>query len=162
VEVESTVGVGSTFRVHLPVFTGAPAAKSAADPLPPIEGGRETILVVEDQPNVRRLLSQTLRAQGYSVLEAENGQEAVSVWGEHGSKIDLLLTDMIMPEGMTGLELAARVRAWKPSLKVIISSGYSHEFAQRSAIDRAGIHYLPKPYESRRLADAVRRCLDAS
>jgi PAS domain S-box-containing protein len=160
VEVESQMGVGTTFRVYLPVVDGSRLKVSPNHPQPPVAGGKETILVVEDQHNVRRVLSQTLRVHGYAVFEAGNGQEAVTLWQTHGPKIDLLFTDMIMPEGMTGLELAARLRDLKPDLKVIISSGYSTEISDKNAIDRAGILYLPKPYEGHTLANTVRRCLD--
>lgn len=160
VEVESKMGSGTTFQIYLPAFDGAEAKASAPRQPPPSLGGKETILVVEDQPNVRRLLSQTLRVHGYAVYEVGNGQEAVRLWQEQGDIIDLLFTDMVLPEGMTGLELAGRLRALKPDLKVIISSGYSHEFAQKGAIDKAGILYLPKPYESHLLAETLRKCLD--
>ena len=76
--------------------------------------------------------------------------------------VDLLLTDMVMPEGITGLELAERLQARKPGLRVIISSGYSAEIAQTGRITQAGIAYLPKPYEMKKLADTVRACLDRS
>jgi PAS domain S-box-containing protein len=161
VEVDSLVGSGTTFRVYLPVLDGARLKVVRSQTHPQIAGGKETILVVEDQHNVRRVLSQTLRVHGYAVFEAGNGQEAVTLWQTHGPKIDLLFTDMIMPEGMTGLELAGRLRDFKPDLKVIISSGYSTEISDKNAIDRAGILYLPKPYEGHTLANTVRRCLDS-
>ena len=160
VEVDSLVGSGTTFRIYLPVLDGARLKVVRSQTHPQIAGGKETILVVEDQNSVRRVLSQTLRVHGYAVFEAGNGQEAVTLWQTHGPKIDLLFTDMIMPEGMTGLELAGRLRDFKPDLKVIISSGYSTEISDKNAIDRAGILYLPKPYEGHTLAITVRKCLD--
>jgi CheY-like chemotaxis protein len=75
-------------------------------------------------------------------------------------EVDLLLTDMVMPEGMTGLELTARLQALKPGLKAILSSGYSAQIAQAGLPDKTGVVYLPKPYETRTLAEVVRNCLD--
>jgi PAS domain S-box-containing protein len=161
VEVDSAVGAGSTFRVYLPAIEQSSASAAPRRELSPLVGGKETILVVEDQPKVRRLIALTLRAQGYAVHEAGTGQEAIAVWQQHQGQIDLLFTDMIMPEGLTGLELTERLRAAKPGLKAIISSGYSAEIAQKDAIDKAGVIYLAKPYEAQTLTEVVRRCLDA-
>ena len=84
----------------------------------------------------------------------------MTLWQAHGAQIDLLLADMVMPEGMTGLELAEQLRACKPGLKVIISSGYSAEIVRAGVPEKADMVYLPKPYETRRLAEVVRACLD--
>jgi CheY-like chemotaxis protein len=102
-----------------------------------------------------------LRALGYRVHEAANGQQAMRVWQAHGAQVDLLLTDMVMPEGMTGLELAERLQVLRPDLKVIISSGYSADIAQAGGPDKAGVVYLPKPYAVTVLAEAIRNCLDS-
>ena len=160
VEVESALGQGSTFRVLLPVSTRTQETPEAAAPEAANLTGNETILVVEDEPQVRRLIARSLRALGYQVYEAMNGQDALVLWQMHGMHIDLLFTDMVMPEGMTGLELAEHLRALKPGLKTIISSGYSSEMVQSGAPTRPGLAYLPKPYEAKALAQAVRQCLD--
>ncbi len=162
VEVESEPAVGSTFRIYLPALPGsqAKASGSASRQKSQIVGGKEAILVVEDQLKVRAALAQTLRACGYSVYEASNGQEALALWPQHAAQIDLLFTDMIMPEGLTGLELTERLQAMKPELKVIISSGYNSEIAPQSPIAKTGFLYLPKPYEISVLVEAVRNCLD--
>jgi two-component system, cell cycle sensor histidine kinase and response regulator CckA len=158
VEVTSEPGRGSTFRVFLPA--GTDVAEAAAVPaVEPVERGHETILLVEDEASVRALVAKVLRARGYRVLEASGGQEAMSLWPRHGD-VDLLLTDMVMPEGMTGMELTERLRESKPGLKAVISSGYSHEMVQAGAPTAAGVVYLPKPYEAPVLARVVRRCLD--
>ena len=162
VEVDSEVGVGTTFRIYLPVFEGFQEMVDPPSQPPQIAGGKETILVVEDEASVRGLLVQVLRRYGYAVHEASNGQEAVKQWQVHSSEVDLLFTDMVMPEGITGLELTRRLRELKPGLKVIIASGYSAELAQKSAMDNAGILYLSKPFEADILAEAVRKCLDQS
>lgn len=160
VEVESKVGQGSTFRVFLPAMgqLAAPSAKAA--PAPAIQRGLETILLVEDDSNVRQAVGRALRIMGYAVFEAENGQTAMQIWQAHHAKVDLLLTDMVMPEGITGLELAQRLQACKPGLKVIISSGYSTEVAQAGVPSRPGLVYFPKPYDFKPLADTLRKCLD--
>ena len=160
IEVDSRVGIGTAFRVYLPAGTPK-AVVAAADTRPAdVRGGKETVLLVEDDAAVRRMASRTLAGLGYSVLEAANGQEAMRLWHEHAAAIDLLFTDMIMPEGMTGLELCEKLHAMKPALRTIISSGYSSEMVQTGVPTRAGVVYLPKPYELKLLASVVRECLD--
>jgi PAS domain S-box-containing protein len=159
VEVESQLGQGSTFRVFLPAMA-EPVMQTVEVPLTePLQRGKEAILLVEDDHKVRRTVGQTLRALGYVVYEASNGQEAMTLWQKHGAQVEMLFTDMVMPEGITGLELMERLRRLKPGLRVIISSGYSAEIAQAGMPDKAGVVYLPKPYEARTLADTVRNCL---
>jgi CheY-like chemotaxis protein len=127
----------------------------------PARGGRESLLLVEDDEQVRRVIGRSLRVLGYKVHEARNGQEALKLWQTLGEQVDLLLTDMVMPEGITGLELAGELQALKPGLKVIISSGYSSEIVHAGVPDMAGVVYLPKPYSAKALADLVRSSLDA-
>jgi CheY-like chemotaxis protein len=103
---------------------------------------------------------QLLRSWGYRVFEASTGQEALTLWQSQSSNIDLILTDMVMPEGMTGLELVESLRSRKPGLKAIISSGYSSDIVQAGLPTKAGIVFLPKPYEAKLLAKVVRECLD--
>ena len=102
----------------------------------------------------------TLRSLGYTVYEATTGQQAIGLWQELGGRVDLLLTDMVMPEGMTGLELSEHLRGLKPELKVIISSGYSKDILRLGGITQAGVRYLPKPYTTRTLAETIRTSLD--
>ncbi len=160
IEVESEPGRGATFLVFLPALD-LPLAESNGDARSrPLMRGQEVVLLVEDETDLRRAAGQTLRALGYRVYEAENGQQAMILWQKHGASIDLLLTDMVMPEGMTGLELAERLHEMKPALRIIISSGYSTEIFQAGGIKQAGVWYLPKPYETHTLADAIRACFD--
>jgi len=159
VEVTSEPGRGSAFKVFLPASSASAEAPAVA-PIEPVERGHETILLVEDEASVRGLVAKVLRARGYRVLEASGGQEAMALWQRHGGDVDLLLTDMVMPEGMTGVELTEQLRRLKPGLKAVISSGYSHEMVQSGAPTAAGVVYLPKPYEAPVLARLVRRCLD--
>lgn len=160
VEVKSEVGKGTTFQVFLPAVPRLPADSAQAPRTFPLRQGNETILLVEDDPRLRLAVARSLRKLGYLVHEAENGQQALRVWQEHGPSIDLLLSDMVMPEGISGLELAERLRALKPDLKAIISSGYSADIVASGLPTKAGVMYLPKPYATENLADAVRSCLD--
>jgi PAS domain S-box-containing protein len=160
VEVESTVGVGSTFRVLLPALAESVRPVNSVMMELPMLRGNETILLVEDEAAVRRLTSRVLRELGYRVHEAANGQEAMRVWGLHSGAIDLLFTDMVMPEGVSGLELATNLQGIKPSLKVILSSGYSSEIFKSGVPTRTGLVYLPKPCEAKVLAAMVRNLLD--
>ncbi len=159
VEVDSALGQGSTFRVYLPAAVRAPEEVLLVSQTQPPQRGSETILLVEDESALRGLLARALRALGYRVHEAANGQEAMTLWRTHGPEVDLLFTDMVMPEGMTGWELAKRLQSAKPGLKAIISSGYSTEMAEAGVPSNAGIVYLPKPYDATVLADVVRSSL---
>jgi CheY-like chemotaxis protein len=159
VEVESDVGQGTTFNVFLPASTKMmseepPAVKMAA------MQGHETILVVEDELNLRRLVSRSLRFMGYAVFEAENGRAAMDLWQQRRGEFDLLFSDMVMPEGQTGLDLAEKMKKEKPNLKVIISSGHSAEIAGQSKLEAHGLVYLQKPYRIEFLSKIVRECLD--
>jgi two-component system cell cycle sensor histidine kinase/response regulator CckA len=161
IEVSSNVGEGTEFKIFLP---GAPSPASETARIAPqlaMRGGTETILLVEDELAVRELARTVLERLGYQVLEAGSGVDAVSVWEEHRSEIDLLLTDMIMPDQMTGLELAQRLQPEKPDLKVIFTSGYSTDLVGRQLELIEGKNFLQKPYPPRKLAQTIRECLDA-
>jgi nitrogen-specific signal transduction histidine kinase/ActR/RegA family two-component response regulator len=160
VEVDSQAGQGSTFRVYLPAVAESHLEAARTPKTEDVRRGKETILLVEDDPQVRRVIGQSLRALGYQVHEAGTGQEAMSLWQLHGAQVDLVLTDMVMPEDMTGLELTEQLQALKPGLKVIISSGYSAEIVHAGVPAKAGVFYLPKPYATKVLADLIRDCLD--
>jgi len=163
VSVESVEGRGSTFRLYFPLAeapaaVAPPVAAPAPAPAPPLVRGG-TILVVEDDPGVRGVAAALLRRMGHTVHEAGNHREAAAVWAREAGRIDLLFTDMVMPEGLTGLELATQLRGAKPELRVILTSGYSEEIIKGDAAMGAGIVFLAKPFERERLAAAVRECL---
>jgi CheY-like chemotaxis protein len=160
VEVDSTPGRGTTFRVYVPASEGKPEKSEEQPELVDARGGTETILVVEDEQPVRELVSSLLQGRGYSVLEAESGPKALDIWSAHKEKIDLLLTDMVMPERMNGWELAEILWAERPDLKVIFTSGYSNNVVGREFVMRCGKSYLQKPYHPDKLVRAVRDRLD--
>jgi PAS domain S-box-containing protein len=160
IEVHSQPGRGSTFVVFLPVKTTPATPVEPPPAVPPVVGGHGTLLLVEDEEIVRRPIGIYLRKLGYHVIEAGNGNEAFSLWRQHHDEIDLLYTDMVMPEGVTGLELAEKLRNEKPALKIIITSGYSTEISMQGVPANAGYVYLPKPSPSAAIAAAVRDCLE--
>ena len=160
VEVESVVGHGTTFRVYLPADGKSSLTTASKVNLEPAARGSETILLVEDEIGLRKALAQSLRALGYCVHEAVNGQAAMTLWQRHGAEVDLLLTDMVLPEGITGLELGEKLMTLKPGLRMIISSGYSAEVVRAGMPAKPGVVYLPKPFDTNTLADVVRRCLE--
>jgi signal transduction histidine kinase/ActR/RegA family two-component response regulator len=160
IEVESTVGKGSVFRIYVP-FIGAeqPEAEKPATQIT-IRGGTETILLVEDEKPVRELVARILQKYGYKILQAGNGIEAVEVWRQNMDRIDLLLTDLVMPDNMNGRELAETLWKEKPDLKVIFTSGYSADIVGKDFKLESNLNFLQKPYQPQTLALAVRRCLD--
>ena len=126
----------------------------------PVQGGNETILVVEDEPSVRILACSILTQYGYHVLEAGSGAEGLLIWEKHAAKIDLLLTDVVMPGGITGGELAEHLWTKKSDLKVLLTSGYHLEALRQKFAFHKGIRFLPKPFSPEKLARLVRECLD--
>jgi PAS domain S-box len=160
IEVDSEVKVGTTFRVYFPaVAASAIVASDTTIIHGKVRGGKETILLVEDEPVVRELVREILHTYEYKVVEAESGIDALRVWDQFDGKIDLLLTDMVMPEGLNGRELADQLKKRRPELKVIFSSGYSAESLGRELTD-GDTAFLPKPYLPPQLAQIVRQCLD--
>jgi two-component system cell cycle sensor histidine kinase/response regulator CckA len=161
-EVESKVGAGTTFKLFLPVVHAAAAVAPAAVPKPEtIIGGKETILIVEDEVNLLEMVQAVLQRYQYHILTASSGAEALRVWDEHEGRIDLLLTDMIMPGGMTGSDLAAELKRRKPGLKVIFTSGYSAELVGKD-LGQGSTAFLPKPYLPQQVARMVRDVLGAA
>ncbi len=162
VEVESEVGRGTTFHIHLPSsqatsLESAPAQAEAEETVR--SDGGETILVVEDDVAVRKLILRFLKRAGYTVHDAEAGPAALDLWKIHAPQIDLLLTDMVLPGGMTGFQIAERIREDSPDLPVLFSSGYSPDRVARTHEWQAGYHFLEKPYEPTALIAAVRKAL---
>ncbi len=161
IEVASQVGRGSTFNVFFPASDqAAQTGKSGVVPSTFVRGGTETVLVVEDEPVLRGMAHVILEEFGYRILDAATGKEALSVWKEHQGAIDLLLTDVVMPGGMSGVELAEKLRASKPALKVIFNSGYVVDEMNEAFLARINARFLQKPYTRTTLARAIRQALD--
>jgi PAS domain S-box-containing protein len=159
VDAQSELGKGATFKVFLPAATTVQFAPAPSEK-PAVIRGHETILLVEDEANLRRLVAQGLRLLGYRVMEADNGQTAMKLWQEHVQQIDLLFSDMMMPEGLTGLDLVEKLRQEKSNLKAIISSGYNVEMALHGKPATGNIVFFQKPYEFEALSKTIRDCLD--
>jgi len=160
IEVESTVNQGTTFRIHLPRLEKKDRPDTEFISLPPVRGGTETILLVEDEAPVRSLVRSLLEHRGYHVIEAASGRSALEAWPRHREAIDLLFTDMVMPDGISGRELAARLQAEKPGLKVIYSSGYTDDMLGENSPLRDNPNFLEKPFDTHKLLKQVRDCLD--
>jgi CheY-like chemotaxis protein len=159
VNVYSEVGKGTTFRIYLPRHAGKSEALEAAAAAPP-QGGHETILVVEDEQEVRTTVEQFLAQLGYQVLQAAQPEAALALAARQAGAIDLLLTDVVMP-GMSGRELAHRLRPTRPALRVLYMSGYTANVIAHHGVLDADIAFLPKPFTRDELARKVREVLDA-
>ena len=155
VRVSSRPGNGSTFHIGLPPCPTAAAATSPSAQLCGLTAGSGGILVVEDEATLRRIVATVLGRCGYRVLTAGSGREALQVWEPHRHEVDLVLTDMIMPEGMTGRDLAARLRLEKPDLAVVYTSGYSPEVVGGALRFREGVDFLQKPFDLQLLTRMV-------
>jgi PAS domain S-box-containing protein len=158
--IDSERGQGVTIRVYLPAFDGRNAAHDTRAPASNLPRGAETLLLVEDEPAVRHLATQILRMCGYTVLVAASGVEALELWSEHKDDIELVLTDMIMPNGISGRQLAERLRTERPQIKVIFMSGYSTDVSSDGSILGSEASFLQKPCPARELAEIVRSRLD--
>jgi two-component system cell cycle sensor histidine kinase/response regulator CckA len=158
ISVESEVGRGTTFEIYLPVCDRP--APTAPAPATRARGGSECILLVEDEESLRELVRCVLESYGYNVIDAANGRCAFDVWKEHGKRVDLLLTDIVMPDGVTGRDLADTLKQEKPNLRVLFSSGYSSDIIGKDFVLADGVNFLQKPYNPQTLAETVRECLD--
>ena len=160
VEVDSQLNSGTTFHVFFP-FTNLPLpAPERGETQFHQRGGNETILVIEDERDLRDFVTRELRRNGYRVFEAIDGPSALQVWDEYKDQINLVFTDVIMPGGMNGREIAERLWKERPALKVIFSSGYGADTLGKDFKLDPDLNYLQKPYLPQTLAKTVRRCLD--
>jgi CheY-like chemotaxis protein len=161
ISVQSEVDKGTTFQVFLPCSNvSALASEAPPETEVPRSRGNETVLVVEDEEAVLHSATLTLRTHGYSVLTARNGVEALALWKGHREEIDLVLTDVVMPEGISGFELGRRLLADDPGLKIIFTSGYTSDLTGTRAPFPRGTSFIAKPYESEALLRALRKSLD--
>jgi len=160
IEVSSRIDHGTTFEVVLPVSTHAIEAAAPAKEVPAPRGGSERILLVEDEPGVRLLTRKVLERAGYQVIEAKNGADGLRAWNAYDGQIDVVFTDVVMPDGMNGRELADRLLSMRPELRVIFTSGYTSDFAGRELSLKDRQSFLQKPATPKEMLDAVRRALD--
>jgi two-component system, cell cycle sensor histidine kinase and response regulator CckA len=154
----SEMGSGTTFRIYLPKVTDPTGQPGVAKHQPMSIGGSETVLLVEDEESVRELVRETLKNKGYSVMEACDGISGMKVAEAHGGKIDILITDVVMP-GMSGRELAQRITASRPTIKVLFLSGYTEDAIIHEGVLDPGTAFLQKPFTLQALARKVRDVL---
>lgn len=151
---------GATFTVWLPTTKQAAGNAAGLSVVPPTQPGHETILLVEDEDTVRRLLAHLLERRGYRVLQAANAEDAIELFAARASEIHLVLTDIIMP-GMSGRALAERLRDSRPETRVVFMSGYTNDVLARTGALSAGMSFLQKPLRPEVLAAKIREALDS-
>jgi CheY-like chemotaxis protein len=159
VKVYSEPGRGTVVRLYFPLHEGPDPDRPAADPAAGVErGAGEIILVVEDEPGVRKLAALILGALGYRVIVAEDGPAALSL-ARQEPRIDLLFTDVMLPGGMHGRQLAEELARQRPALAVLYTSGYSADIVEHRGQVEPGLRMVEKPYSREALARAVRAAL---
>jgi PAS domain S-box-containing protein len=155
IEVDTQVGVGTEFRIYLPLTRAsiAPFVETDARHFP--KSGKGTILLVEDEANVREFAAAVLQQDGYTLLQARSGENALEVWRWHSARIDLLLTDVVLPGELSGLQLGQRLQGEKPSLRILLATGYSRDNVGPLSGEGKPPFLLSKPYTPRTLLQAV-------
>jgi CheY-like chemotaxis protein len=157
--VRSELRRGTSFAIYLPAIPGSVPDAPVAETETAAHHSSETILLVEDEPAVRRLARRALEAQGFHILEAASGAEALKIAGDHGTELDMLLTDVVMPQ-MSGVELAGRLTANDPALRVLYMSGYTEDTLGQRGVLSPETAFLSKPFTPAVLVEAVRGVLD--
>ncbi len=158
IEIESEVGAGTTFRIFLPRTDDSPEELDAERPSEDLEGGAETILVVEDEGSVRSLATNVLEKLGYRVLQADGGARALELARGWGERIDLLMTDVVM-KGMSGRELAETLCSSRAEMKVLFTSGYTEDVIVRHGVMNHSLNFISKPYTLEALSRKIREVL---
>jgi CheY-like chemotaxis protein len=156
--LDSEPGSGTTFKIYLPHVAGQPEARESRGQAECSQRGAETVLVVEDEALVLQLSREVLEMQGYRVLEARHGPEAIEIAERHQGEIDLMVTDVVMPR-MNGVELYDRLKAMRPNITVLFMSGHAKSALGRQGTLPPGTAYLQKPFKPRELARKVRAVL---
>ena len=159
IEVESKPGAGSVFRVFLPMADqeAQKESESGTSLIRAADVQSRTIFIVEDEAPLREMASKILQRLGHRVVQAKDGPEALALWPQHRKEIDLLFTDMVMPGGMTGRELADRLLCEKPRMHVIYTTGYSMDLSDSGMNLIEGVNCLFKPYDATMLVRAVKK-----
>jgi two-component system, cell cycle sensor histidine kinase and response regulator CckA len=161
IEVDSTPGRGTVFKIYLPQVEKPAVAQKSGVSTAKLQQGSETVLLVEDEDEVRAAVCESLQMRGYTVLKARHGKEAVMICRRHDGPIHLLLTDVIMPQ-MTGPELTQRVSPLRPQMKVLYVSGYTSDALNQRIMMEPGTAFLQKPFTPDALARQVRALLDTT
>jgi two-component system, cell cycle sensor histidine kinase and response regulator CckA len=161
IDVQSRLGEGTTFQIFLPASTARGGALQMTPSEQTVIGGTETILAVEDEAPLLKLMQHILESHGYKVLGCANGRQALETWGIYRKKIDLLLTDLILPDGMAGTELARILQESKPELRVLYTSGYNAERLAKELPQGTHVNLVQKPFHARKLAEMVFETLNA-
>jgi CheY-like chemotaxis protein len=159
-KIDSTLGVGTHVKIYLPRHVGeADGPEAAADALAPAATENETILVCEDDEDVRAYTVEVLRELGYRVIEAPDGPSALREIERHDGAIDLLFTDVVLPSGMSGAALAGEAKALRPDLKILFTTGYARDAIVNNGMLEPNMQLLTKPYTIAQLATKVRGAL---
>jgi CheY-like chemotaxis protein len=159
IQVESEVGGGTTFRIYLPATEGGTRKRQATLGGEMVAGGTETILIAEDEPDLRELARIFLEGYGYTVLEAESAERAIETASNFAGSIDLLLTDVIMP-GMSGAQLAENILSKRPQTRIVYMTGYTDDMVVQHKVLEPGVKLLQKPFNRVDLGLKVRSTLD--
>jgi PAS domain S-box-containing protein len=160
IEVRSAVGKGTSFEIYLPCTEETESRSEDKPPTrDPTPRGRETVLLIEDEPSVRELVRMVLQRSGYNVLEAAQGSQALLIGEQFPGSIDLLIADIVMPK-MSGCEVAERLAVLRPHMKVLYLSGHNHDTVRRHGVHESSMPFLPKPFSPATLARKVREVLD--
>jgi len=157
--VHSEQGRGTTVELYFPALDAAVAEQSTSARPSALPRGKETILLVEDDPSVRDLVAQVLRTLGYSLLLAGDGREALTIVNSHPGRIDMLLSDVAIPH-LSGRQLAEQVQSMRPGIRVLFMSGYTNDEVLRRGVLAAHMAFLQKPFTPQALAARVRAELD--
>jgi nitrogen-specific signal transduction histidine kinase/ActR/RegA family two-component response regulator len=157
--VYSESGKGTTFKIYWPYSDDQSTPRITASRNEEFPAGQEIILVVEDNPNVRYFICDTLDTFGYTTHEASNGKEALEMVGDRGLKIDLLITDVVMPE-MGGTEVAEKIKKLAPEVKILFTSGYTSNHIVHNGILEEGVNFIQKPFSIQDVLGKVRQVLD--
>jgi CheY-like chemotaxis protein len=160
VAVESAPGRGTTVAVHLPLHVAKEEAAPKAVTAKPSAPGHETILLVEDERAILGMVLHLLQRKGYTVLAADSPQAALDIAAAHQGRIDLLLTDVVMP-GINGRELAERLSPDRPGMKKLFMSGHTADILAQQGVLGMGVHFIQKPFTIKVLSDKVREALEA-
>ena len=160
IELESELGKGTAFHIYLPASTTTPSEPEIFDSQFRARDGNETILVVEDERDLREIVTRTLNRHGYRVFQAVDGRNALEIWAQYKNEINLMFTDVVMPGGLNGRELAEKLWAERPDLKVVFSSGYGADALGKDFRLDPDLNFLQKPYLPQTLALVIRKCLD--